>query len=499
MSRRLRNLSVIAVLLTGCTTFEGNRGIVPFFEVFETSGEPYETAVTPTPVRPSRDDPPEPPLVAAFFPFIEPHAPQLNRPPGREVALRPLGSIAEAGPDSHRLLVLWPILDYQWGGGERRGWILPFWFRHQRPDTEGVATDRWTIFPFFFGGRLAAGRYFAILPLGGKIRGLLAQQEINFWLFPAYWHHRTGEYNSVHVVFPFYNRTWGMGRTGWRIWPFFGRYRFTAPDGRERYDRFFVLWPFYHYQRNELNTLHPGRLFFIFPFYGEYESDKTFTRTILWPLFHSTLDKPTGRKSYFGWVIPYRFAEGQFDLWPLFGLLRTDTAERPGAAGARAPGPRLVGSGAAGTVRRHRHFFLWPIERYDYSEDEEHITSRFWILPLFWRFRDASKVSGAEDFEWKLWPLARYHRTVKERTFYFPSPLWFRQEAPWERLYARLWRLFLWREDEKARGWEALFSLVSYRHENAGDRRTFRVLGGLFQRSVAPERSSYRFFYLPWE
>jgi len=399
---------------------------------------------------------------------------------GKEIVVRPLWSYATRGPDSSELEVVWPLADFTRRGGFRRGWVLPVWFRQKEEEERGGYRARWMLFPLFYGGASSRGRYFAFFPFAGKLRGLLGQDEIDFYLFPFYWHSRHEDAHSLHVVFPFYNRVWGGGRSGARFWPFYGHYHYLAPDGRERSERWFIGWPFYIRQRNELNTKHPSELFFIFPFYGRSESDRTLTRAYFWPFFNTTLDKRTGRKVYFGFLFPYRFTDGQFDLWPFFGVKHSAEDAPIAEAGVRV---------------RYRQFIIWPIERYTESEDDHRFTKRFWLLPFWWAYREVRKADGEENLERKLWPLFRYHRRGDRADFFLPCPLWFEQERPFERFYARLWRLFLYHDDAEMKGWEALFSLLSYRDRKVEGIRTFTVLGGLFERQAHAEGVLYRFLY----
>ena len=85
---------------------------------------------------------------------------------------------------------------------------------------------------------------------------------------------------------------------------------------------------------------------------GTNESDVRLTQTYLWPFFHTSLDKRTGEKEYFGYVIPYHFAHlrhrYQFDLWPLFGVKRNRRAI-PSVDNGGTPNPSR-----ARTIHRRR-------------------------------------------------------------------------------------------------------------------------------------------------
>lgn len=470
LGARLTLAATLSVLPWGCVTFEGNRGVVPFFEVFrdEPAGPPPSHASPSSDVTPPGSSPPMP---------IQP-------PSGPETLLRPVFSYHRLGQEHYRLQVIWPLANFEHVPYQRRSWVMPFWYRHVRHEFEGGRNARWMVFPFLYGGRSdGEGGYFAFLPIAGKLRGLVGYDEIDFYAFPVFWRSRYHGRISTHLLFPFINWVSGDGGSGGRFLPFYGRYRAQTPDGRERYDKRFILWPFFFHQRNDLNTRYPSKLIFFFPFYGRNESARTLTRTYLWPIFHTTLDKRTGKKVYFGLAWPYRFGEGQFDLWPLYGVKREVEEDALGERGVR---------------RRFRRFVLWFIHRYDRTEDDVRRSVRLWLLPVYWRFHDLEKSTGQEDLEWRVWPLVGYRRVNGRSALEFPSPLPIRQAKPMERFYARLWQLFLYRNNPEEKGWEALFAAVTYRNQKKEERRTFSVLGGLFETRSGPEGIRLRFFYLPW-
>ena len=87
----------------------------------------------------------------------------------------------------------------------------------------------------------------------------------------------------------------------------------------------------------------------------------------------------------------------------------------------------------------------------------------------------------------------------KRRSFYLPSPLWFREENTFERLYARLWRVFLYESNFQRSGWELFYGLLSHRYEKESDRRTFSIFYGLLEATTSSEGLAVRLFWLPWE
>jgi hypothetical protein len=164
-------------------------------------------------------------------------------------------------PETERVRSLIPFIDFRWGPQEKRYRVIPiFDYRLYVQPLGGEDLD-WTVLLFLFGGHdPVEGSYFAFFPFGGKLKGLLGHDETTFVLFPAYWHWRTKERHSAHVVWPLYNEVWG-GDDRIKAWPFYGHYRSNLPDGALRYDRTFILRPFYIRRHDQMH----------------YRSDRAFT------------------------------------------------------------------------------------------------------------------------------------------------------------------------------------------------------------------------------
>lgn len=471
-------------LLCGCLTIEGRRAIVPFFEIYEEeaerggAGKLAEEDVEAGSVR------------------------------STEVVIRPLGSFESIGDRRSRLKLAWPLVDASWGEGHVRSWIFPFLFYRERPRPHLDDTDiDFVLFPFIYAGHEPGqGSYFAIFPLAGRIRGILAKDEIDFFLFPLYWHARDEGLDSLHLVWPFFNRVDGAGHSGWRLWPFYGHYESVDGDGDPRHRKRFIFWPFYIRQSLLLNSVNPQELFFTFPFYGYSEGPNSLTETFFWPFWITYLDRRTGRHLAGGWLFPYRFSEGQWDFWPFFGVKETRKVGLSISGGALNPfesplnQDELYVDAAEPSIprERFRQFALWPIQRYDATENSLGRGHRFWLLPLMWRFYREDASGQTTLSEWKFWPFSRYRQEDGDTSLYVPSPLWFRQENPFERQYARLWRLFLYRDTETYTGWEFLYGLLSHRREKTREADRFSILYGLLEWSTEEDGHGFRLLYLPW-
>jgi len=380
----------------GCRTIEGTWGVPPFYETYDTPSS-------------------------------------VGSGTGTETFFRPLGSyenLTGMGRDNPKtqedlwslgqhVRVLSPFFDFRWGSPGSRYWVLPvFYYRSHAPTAAGTHYN-WMVFPFLFGGNnVAHESYFALFPLGGNLKGLLGHDDIVFAFFPLYWYWNTQEHglerHSAHFLLPFFNIAWG-GRTGFRFWPFYGHYQAVKSDGQPLYDRKFVLWPFYIRQQNQLD-FDPTDLLFIAPFYGQSLGQRTQSYTYMWPLSQTSYDRKYNRKSYMGYLFPYRLTTGQADFWPFYGVKRRESLVR-----------------VAGIYTKlYRQFLLWPIQRYTWSTDGLAEDTRLWILPLFWHFYYIDRGEMRLRSETKVWPLFRIRETKSwsdpRVDFDLVSPLWFDRE-----------------------------------------------------------------------
>lgn len=429
----------------GCRTIEGTRGIPPFYEVYESP--------------------------SSFGAWT-----------GTETMIRPLSSYEESEPERRRFRSLLPFIDFQWGPALQQYWVLPlFLYRDKQKPMAGRNVD-WALFPILFGGDdPAEGSYFAVLPLGGQLKGLLGQDEIWFVAFPLYVRSRRMEKRSLHVVWPFYNEVWGGGWSGRRLWPFHGRYRSHDSEGMPRYDREFILWPFYLHHRDLMNV-DPTDVLFTFPFYGHRVNSRSRTHTYFWPLYVHHHDARYDRETHAGYIFPFRFAPGHTDIWPFFGTKKVSR-----------------GTDLAGVARRtYRHYALWPIERYEWASDGEEESTRFWLLPLLWHFHYIDKDTLDTRTESKIWPLLAYRRSGEDVALDLLSPLWFQYE-PYDRFYGRWFALFRYRwKATGLGGWEILYGAIMYRREDRVKERIFSILGGLLEAGSRGDRAHFRILYIPW-
>jgi hypothetical protein len=437
--------------LTACRSVEDTWGVPPIFEVYPT---------------PSSKDWARSPLDG------------LAPAEGTETFLRPFFGYETIGDDAWRLRILPPFVDLKsWrDGSEYR--VLPIFRRAERRAPDGKHDIDGFLFPiFFWGDDSDEGSYFAVFPFGGRLRGLLAVDVADFVLFPIWLSTRSDDKRSLHVLWPFYNAVEGGGWSGWRIWPFWGHYEQQNEDGTPRAERSFTVWPFWIRIRDQLHR-DPTEATFVFPFYGIRENSRSLTETFLWPFYVRHFDKRKERTLHGGYFFPYRFTEGQADYWPIWGVKRSLESEE-------------------GSVehQRYRQFFLWPIERYEWSSNIREETKRFWILPFFWHFSIFDKRDLRVESHWKLWPLVGSTAEGDHRALDIFSPLWFSLE-PYERHYGRLFAIFRYRSKPDFHAWELLWGSIYW--ERRGGDPLFSLLGGLLEVGRNADGIRWRFLYIPW-
>ncbi len=184
--------------------------------------------------------------------------------------------------------------------------IFPLYLFETERRPDGVQDTDWLLLPFFAGGSSSDKEedYFAFFPLWGRLKNVLAWEEVNFVMFPLWAHTRkqTGT-QTTHWFWPFFGYSRGRGE-GWHLWPFFGEWEVP---GRERSS--YLLWPFWNQSETDLDKPHPRKSWFLFPFYGRIEQDDYTASTWLWPFLGRAERPSTGYYSWSFWPF-LKFEEG---------------------------------------------------------------------------------------------------------------------------------------------------------------------------------------------
>jgi len=185
----------------------------------------------------------------------------------------------------------------------------------------------------------------------------------------------------------------------------------------DRYDRWFVLWPFFTRNRENLKAspeFHQTQ-WALFPLWGEVQQGTYRSTTVLWPFFGYARDSATG---FWSWDGP----------WPLVRV------QRPGNTSFRTA-PEHQGSRERTRFwpfySQYRgdgldsRWYPWPLvnERWEqYRGKQRHALT---FVP-FWSSWEETHDDGTEvEFE-KLWPLQQYYRRNDTEELLFPalSPFW---------------------------------------------------------------------------
>jgi hypothetical protein len=342
-----------------------------------------------------------------------------------------------------------------------------------------------SLWPFFAFGRgdKDESDYFALMPFGGRTRGLLGKEQID-WIgfpYPVYAKIKDRSYSSTHVLFPFYNSVEGERNSGWRILPFYGHYERKGIKQNPIYERTFVMWPFLTWSTSGMNEEAPTETFFFFPFYGRIKGNKQGAITIMWPFFKYSVSESKKGKS---WEVraPFPFlliANGpdhyKFDLWPLFGI-----KERPGYL---------------------RHFLFWPIWRHeDLKTRAGRRFSGQWFLPLFWQTR-WTQTDGSYEHKWRAFPFMHYRRYRDGSMDVGGLTPWWFDDAGWARTLGHFFTLYRYQRDRKGGSQhDVLLGLASTRSRPAErDRAEYSrlsLLFGLVQWRSLGKETGLRFLWL---
>lgn len=379
---------------------------------------------------------------------------------------------------------------------------LPFVFydtfidHNDLPDMVGEDEDHdFGLLPLFAAGNGTRDEedYLAIMPFGGKTKGLLGKDEI-LWVgfpYPLYARAEDRRYVSHHILWPLVN--WiedeptpesTEHHEGFRILPFYGHYARTTMGGVSIYDRTFILWPLFTWTTegapwDEAET----ETIFLFPFYGQIRGPYQENTTVLWPFFrweHSKIDDYWEVRAPFPFVQLSGGPDGRWkrDFWPLFGM-----KHRPGY---------------------DRWFALWPLLRSETLEDERRTFDGFWAMPLFWHTSWKYKEHGTEEATTRLYPLLHHRRTPGGTVDFAALSPWWWDDPGFERTLGSLLRLYHYHRDPSG-GVEhqALLGLFSWRDLPAleeprrPDYWRLSLLFGLFQLRSLGDEGGLRLFWLP--
>ena len=410
-------------------------------------------------------------------------------------ALRPLASHKRSSPERSESSFLPPLGRVVLTPRESVYQLLPL-ARYSR-QSYADAPDTWTFFglPGVYWSKTNDGRIVrALVPIGGVVEHFLSYDRLEFVLMPLFIRYERNGRVTTPFLFPFFS--WsrpiepgesrqtpreGQGAgSDWRVWPLVGVNRWEG-----RYERWFFLWPFFHWQRNDLDRRagHEDERWMVWPFFGIQKRAATRSWMALWPFFGYTSNPQSG---FWAWDGP----------WPLV------TIQRPGDTGqARRTRVWPLYSHFEGDGMTSTHV-LWPIVNLRHEVYGERVKDTLLVLP-FYQAWDKRSPEGTSRWR-KVFPLYSHYRSEAddESSFAFPSPSPFTWRLAFvEEHYAWMWELYSQRrkgEQVRERSWLGLWR----REKDAREDR--RSLMGLWARrdylraGVATREQSVLFGLLRW-
>jgi hypothetical protein len=435
--------------------------------------------------------------------------------PGKRVfVLRPIFSHEDEGPGSTRwtFRALWPLITIKRDDDAHRVRIWPVVWERKRSKAGGTVYDKdFWVLPFIWSGSdTEEGKYFALWPFGGMIKGAFGKRYIRFVLWPLWVETKDKHYHSWNYPWPILGHWKGPDQRGWRFWPFFGT---NQRDGK--FKRVFFLWPLGHYWKTGLDTDAPSTVAAFLPFFAMADNKHMRYVSVLWPFFARKHNK---QKGFVEWHAPWPFfsrTTGKgirgLKIFPFYEhRFAPEVSTR--SFGAKLFVRKIEWRGSRKTTRTSSCLFFqrikdeWietqvggKIERSAPPRDR-----RMAYLNAERKGRDlrsaGRKPRPPEPGTLKsrsntlFWPIFRHKRSAKGEVFFTILEPWFaRDREIWERHYAPFFTLYRYeRFADGSKRERALFNL--YEHYRSGTERRVRVspLADYWRRGVPAQYKRFR-------
>jgi hypothetical protein len=346
---------------------------------------------------------------------------------------------------------LYPLGKYQRKERDNKFYLVPFsLFRNEVTSSSPERRERASSFLTAFWGETDKGeRYGGFFPITGRLKARFGRDEIEFYLWPLYSRIEDEDEITWRIPWPLFSLM-GGATEGLYIWPLWGH---KMRDGE--YAKGFVLWPFYAYMDQDLDTDNPVKKRFYLPLYATVRSPRGRADIFVPPFF---FHQWAYNSSFEKWEFPWPFltlvkGEGVRE-WQAFPLFRLRNEER-----------------------KKRFYVLWPLYKYEWdritSEEEE--VRRFLLIN---KYRTVKKLeTGRETLDANLWPLFDYRRGLRGEVGLYIFPLLPLHDEGMERnTYPLLW---------------------FYRYTRSPEGETLSdFLWGLYRRRASPQASSTQFAFL---
>lgn len=358
------------------------------------------------------------------------------------------------GDWSSRYLVPLGFTSHRQEEGRATSWLFPLYVWTRGPQADGSTEWRLAALPgFLMKSNSVTGRQMGWFPLFGRFEDVLTYERVVFVLWPLFVYAERNDSVSYHFLYPILGWTRGGGERSHHLWPLYGRARIE-----DRYDRTYLLWPFFHLVRNALGGggEEPETTWMLFPLLGHTQRGTYQAWTWLWPLFGYAWDPRSGFWAWDGPFFLVRIQRGPDDVrrtrfWPIWS--RLETADLQATS------------------------WLWPIVHLRHEVNGTSERESAWVVPVWQSWDQVDHATGAEAGWRKLFPFFQLERRDAWERGSFPTldPFW-RNDVV-DRHFAWTWKLWEWeREGElrRERSWLGLWR----RERDAGEDR--RSLAGLW-------------------
>ncbi len=334
-------------------------------------------------------------------------------------------------------------------GDKARSLLFPIYIWGSFPEEDGTQTWQLAALPgLLVENNDRRGTQFGIFPLWGRFHNFVTFDHLLFVLWPVFVYAERGGRISYNFLWPLVGWTYGGGERSIRIFPFYARARWEG-----RYDRTFILWPIFNFQRNHLGggDEEVETKWLVFPLIGRSARGTYRAWTWLWPFFGYSYDRSSG---FWALDFPFplvRLQRGPEDtrrtrFWPFYSYLRAGGLE------ART--------------------FLWPIIHVRHEDYEESARDAFYVIPVWQSWDRLDKLSGEESSWRKLFPIFQHERRGAWERGSFPTldPFWKNEIV--DRFYSWIWKLYEWEEQGEMRRERSWLGLYRRERGRGEDRRS---------------------------
>jgi hypothetical protein len=382
---------------------------------------------------------------------------------------------------------LYPLGKYQFKEGDHKFYLVPFsLFRDEVTAPAPERRERASAIVTVFWGQTDGGeRYGGFFPIAGHLKERFGRDSIAFYLWPLYSRIEDEEEITWRILWPFFSVMGGEAE-GLYIWPLWGR-KIRAGE----YSRGFVLWPFYNYIDQYLDTDNPVRKRFYIPFYATVRSSRGRVDMFIPPLFfHQWAYNSSFEKWEFPWPFVTLVKGKGVSEWKVFPLFRLRTEEH-----------------------KKRSYLLWPVYKYEWDlvADETEIIHRFLLINKYRVLKELE--TGREALDLNLWPLFDYRRGLGSEANLYIFPLLPLHDDGMERnLYPLVWIYrytrfpdggtladFLWglyRRRTSDHGSSTQFAFLLRIEKRGAEEFSFSLFEGLFRYQRTPEGRKWGFLFM---